>query len=88
MLTAAELQSKLRMVEVLSGCEVEPVSVLTPWDVFLTGLIHIHGRPSFYEVRLDLRDFRDNNDVLKLMDGLMKAFTEAATSGDAKRTLQ
>lgn len=88
MISAGELQSKLRMVEVLSECEVSPVSVLTPWDVVLSGLIHIHGGPSFYEVRLDLRDIRDNQDVLQLMDALMKAFMEAATSDRAKQTLQ
>lgn len=88
MISAAELQSKLRMVEVLQDCEVAPVSILTPWDVILSGLVHIHGGPSFYEVRLDLRDIQGNEDVVNLLDALMKAFTEVATSPDAKKTLQ
>lgn len=88
MISAKELEARLQMVEVLAGCEVTPHSALVPWDVILTGVIHLHGKPSFYEVPLDLRDFKDGNDVLKLMKALMEAFAEAATSSSAKQVLQ
>jgi len=87
MILPSELEARLRTVEVLSGIQVEPVSPLLPFAVRLTGFVHVHGAPKFYEAQIDLRDIKTANDVFSLIEALLKAFRFAETSAEAKVAL-
>lgn len=87
MISPQELESRLRAVEVLGGVEVTPVSPLVPFAARISGFVHIHGAPKFYEAQIDLRDIKTANDVMGLIEALLKAFRFAETSADAKTAL-
>lgn len=80
MLTAPEVQAFLRQFEPLKEVNVEEQSTLifAPWLVKLSGSVTIYGEPHYFESDLDLREFGGADDLIKLVQQLLKTFAAAA----------
>lgn len=80
MLTAPEVQAFLRQFEPLKEVNVEEQSTLifAPWLVKLSGSVTIYGEPHYFESDLDLREFGGGEDLMKLVQQLLKTFAAAA----------
>ena len=86
MLTAPEVQAFLRQFEPLKEVSVEEQSTLifAPWLVKLSGTMTIYGEPHYFESDLDLREFGGADDLLKLVQQLLKTFAAAAQQVNLK----
>lgn len=80
MLTAPEVQAFLRQFEPLKEVSVDDQSSLiyAPWLVKLSGSVQIYGEPHYFESDLDLREFGGGDDLMKLVEQLLKTFAAAA----------
>lgn len=80
MLTAPEVQAFLRQFEPLKEVNVEEQSslIFAPWLVKLSGSVTIYGEPHYFESDLDLREFGGGEDLMKLVQQLLKTFAAAA----------
>lgn len=80
MLTAPEVQAFLRQFEPLKEVNVEEQSTMiyAPWLVKLSGSVTIYGEPHYFESDLDLREFGGADDLIKLVQQLLKTFAAAA----------
>lgn len=80
MLTAPEVQAFLRQFDPLKEVSVADQSALifTPWLVKLSGTVMIYGEPHYFESDLDLREFGGGEDLMKLVEQLLKTFAAAA----------
>lgn len=80
MLTAPEVQAFLRQFEPLREVCVEDQSqiLFAPWLVKLSGSVTIYGEPHYFESELDLREFGGQDDLMKLVEQLLKTFAAAA----------
>lgn len=77
MITAAELQHQLHMIEAFKGIEVREISPLAPWKGVLTGSVYLHGQPYFFESDLDLNEFNTQQDIHRLVTVLFATFEKA-----------
>lgn len=79
MLTAREVQAFLHQFEPLQHVAVEPQSTIidAPWLVKLTGSVDLYGEPHAFEAALDLKEFGGADDLLRLVEQLLKAFAGA-----------
>lgn len=86
MLTAPEVQAFLRQFEPLKEVSVEEQSslIFAPWLVKLSGTMTIYGEPHYFESDLDLREFGGADDLLKLVQQLLKTFAAAAQQVNLK----
>lgn len=80
MLTAREVQAFLRQFEPLKEVSVDDQSTLifAPWLVKISGSVMIYGEPHYFESDLDLREFGGQDDLMKLVEQLLKTFAAAA----------
>lgn len=80
MLTAPEVQAFLRQFEPLKEVSVDEQTTLiyAPWLVRLSGSVTIYGEPHYFESDLDLREFGGGEDLMKLVQQLLKTFAAAA----------
>lgn len=84
-LTIADLENVLRGVAQLADVRVtQPYQVVAPHHCHLEGAIRVHGTPYFWEVDIDLRDLKARQDVVTLIESLLKSFEKAA-SGEVIR---
>lgn len=74
-----ELQHLLRQWEQLSGVTVgyKSAVVATPL-MTVSGFINIRGELKAYETDVDAKDFRSADDVLVLVNSLLRSFEDAA----------
>ena len=86
MLTAPEVQAFLRQFEPLKEVSVEEQSSLiyAPWLVKLSGSVTIYGEAHYFESDLDLREFGGSEDLMKLVEQLLKTFAAAAQHVNAQ----
>lgn len=78
-LTIADLESVLRGVAQLSSVKVlQPWPSVAPNRIKLEGAINIHGTPYFWETDIDLRDLKAREDIVTLIESLLKSFDKAA----------
>lgn len=82
MLQAHEVQAFLRQFEPLKHVEVDQVSDLIdiPYLVRVHGLVMIYGEGHAFEAELDLREFGNSEDLIKLAQQLLKSFAVASRS--------
>lgn len=87
MITAQQVQAFLHQFEPLQQVMVEQQSLLieAPWLVKLTGSVMLYGEPHYFEAELDLREFGSADDLLKLVDKLLKTFAAAAKAVESGR---
>lgn len=80
MLTAPEVQAFLRQFEPLKEVSVDDQSsiLFAPWLVKISGSVMIYGSPHYFESDLDLREFGGADDLMKLVEQLLKTFAAAA----------
>lgn len=80
MLQAHEVQAFLNQFEPLKRVDVRPESAVidAPHLVKLSGSVMLYGEPHFFESDLDLRQFGGVNDLLKLVEQLLKTFAAAS----------
>lgn len=80
MLTAREVQAFLNQFEPLKEVAVAEQTQLiyAPWLVKLSGTVKIYGEPHYFESDLDLREFGGSEDLMKLVEQLLKTFAAAA----------
>lgn len=81
MLTAQEVERFLHQFEPLKSVTVTESSpdLFVPWLVTLKGVITIDGEHHAFGADLDLKEFGGAEDLLKLVDQLLKSFAAAAT---------
>jgi hypothetical protein len=86
MLRAKEVQAFLRQFEPLREVEVDELSEIidTPWLVKVHGAAVIYGEPHAFEAELDLRQFGGAEDLMKLVEQLLKSFAAAAQVVNAR----
>lgn len=89
MLKAKEVQAFLQQFEPLRRVEVDEVSELihAPWLVKVHGVVMIYGEPHAFEAELDLREFGGMDDLMKLVEQLLKSFAAAAQVVNARGAL-
>jgi hypothetical protein len=80
MLRAHEMQAFLNQFEPLKQVEIRPESEIidAPHLVKLSGSVMLYGEPHFFESDLDLREFGGVEDMMKLVEQLLKTFAVAA----------
>lgn len=80
MLQAAEVERFLTQFEPLKHVEVRQTTEVldVPYLVTLSGSVMLYGEPHFFESDLDLRQFGGNEDLLKLVEQLLKTFAAAS----------
>lgn len=80
MLQAHEVQAFLNQFEPLKQVDVRPESAIidAPHLVKLSGSVMLYGEPHFFESDLDLRQFGGVDDLLKLVEQLLKTFAAAS----------
>lgn len=91
MITPEQLEMALRRFDFLGDVTVEwnkgEQLALDPKLATLSGVVHIHGTPKYYEVELNLKFFEDKEDILMLVQNLMHSFEQCARSEEAQRVL-
>jgi hypothetical protein len=89
MLKAEEVQAFLRQFEPLREISVDESSqvVFAPWLVRVHGSVMIYGEPHAFEAELDLREFGGAEDLMKLVEQLLKSFAAAAQVVNAKASV-
>lgn len=80
MLTAPQVEAFLHQFEPLKHVEVRPASeiIAAPWLVKLSGSVMLYGEPHFFESDLDLSHFGGQQDLMKLVEQLLKTFAAAS----------
>ena len=80
MLTAQQVESFLHQFEPLKHVTVKEESEIidAPWLVELSGSVLLYGEPHFFEAKLDLKQFGGTDDLMKLVEQLLKTFAAAS----------
>ena len=80
MLQAQEVERFLTQFEPLRHVEVRETSQVldVPYLVTLSGSVLLYGEPHFFESELDLREFGGSEDLMKLVEQLLKTFAAAS----------
>jgi hypothetical protein len=80
MLQSHDVQAFLNQFEALKQVDVRPESEIidAPWLVKLSGSVLLYGEPHYFESNLDLRQFGGVNDLMKLVEQLLKTFAAAS----------
>jgi len=80
-MTGKELEKFLNQFESLRGISVvypEGLSKqIAPQLMLLTGAIHIHGEPHYFESEINLNDFKTHDDCMRLAKAILQAFDKA-----------
>jgi hypothetical protein len=83
-LTIADLESVLRGVAQLSGVQVtQPYPYVAPERVKLEGAINVHGQTFFWETEISLADLQSRDDIVTLIEQLLRSFERAEKKGTA-----
>lgn len=83
-LTLADLENVLRGVAQLSGVQVtQPWPSVAPNRINLQGAISIHGNTFFWETEVDLADLKSRQDIVTLIEQLLRSFERAEKKGSA-----
>lgn len=81
-LTVRDLENVLREVAQLSSVTLkQPWPLYLPEKVDLSGAINIHGQPFFWETQIDLRDLNSREDIVTLIEQLLRSFDMAEKRG-------
>lgn len=79
-----ELRHLLSQFQNLSNVEVDgnlPTILTRTAPVTLKGIVLVHGQHFQYEMEVDLRTIKNADHVLKIVEGLNKAFEAVAKRG-------
>lgn len=81
-LTISDLESVLRGVAQLAGVRVtQPYVLFAPHLLKLEGAITIHGSPFFWETEISLEDLKSREDIVTLIEQLLRSFERAEKKG-------